>query len=260
MCSATWAPGACARRTTAPREVTCVDSSAAALELAAANAARNGTELITRKGDAFEVLEALAKEGARFDVVILDPPAFAKRKKDVPKALAAYKRLNQLAMRLLADDGISGVLLVLLSRERGGIAGCHRQGRARRRQAPADPGNGRPGAGSSGASRHPRDPISQSLFLSRERRFKVTHHAHLSAHQSHRDLDRAGFGIGPLRVHWYGIMYLIGFVAAWWLARYRARRPGSTWTPLDIDDLIFYCAMGVILGGRSAGASFTATT
>ena len=38
------------------------------------------------------------------------------------------------------------------------------------------------------------------------------------------------FGIGPLRVHWYGIMYLIGFVAAWWLARYRARQPGSTWT------------------------------
>jgi phosphatidylglycerol:prolipoprotein diacylglycerol transferase len=58
------------------------------------------------------------------------------------------------------------------------------------------------------------------------------------------------FGIGPLRVHWYGIMYLIGFVVAWWLARYRARRPGSTWTPLDIDDLIFYCAMGVIIGGR----------
>src|ERR1700739_1890324 len=57
-------------------------------------------------------------------------------------------------------------------------------------------------------------------------------------------------GIGPLRVHWYGIMYLIGFVAAWLLARYRARRPGSTWTALDIDDLIFYCAMGVILGGR----------
>ena len=58
------------------------------------------------------------------------------------------------------------------------------------------------------------------------------------------------FGLGPLRVHWYGIMYLIGFVAAWWLARYRARRPGSTWTTLDIDDLIFYCAIGVIVGGR----------
>ncbi len=58
------------------------------------------------------------------------------------------------------------------------------------------------------------------------------------------------FGIGPLRVHWYGIMYLIGFMAAWWLARYRARRPGSTWVALDIDDLIFYSAIGVIAGGR----------
>ena len=58
------------------------------------------------------------------------------------------------------------------------------------------------------------------------------------------------FGFGPLRVHWYGIMYLIGFVAAWWLARYRARQPGSTWGVLDIDDLIFYCAIGVIVGGR----------
>jgi phosphatidylglycerol:prolipoprotein diacylglycerol transferase len=58
------------------------------------------------------------------------------------------------------------------------------------------------------------------------------------------------FGIGPLRVHWYGIMYLIGFVGAWWLARYRAGRKGSTWVALDIDDLIFYCAIGVIAGGR----------
>jgi phosphatidylglycerol:prolipoprotein diacylglycerol transferase len=58
------------------------------------------------------------------------------------------------------------------------------------------------------------------------------------------------FGLGPLRVHWYGIMYLVGFGAAWWLARSRARRPGSTWTPLDIDDLIFYCCLGVIIGGR----------
>jgi phosphatidylglycerol---prolipoprotein diacylglyceryl transferase len=56
--------------------------------------------------------------------------------------------------------------------------------------------------------------------------------------------------IGPVKVHWYGIMYLIGFVGGWWLARYRARRPGSTWTGLEVDDLIFYCAIGVILGGR----------
>jgi len=87
-------------------EVTCIDSSAAALELAAANAARNGTKLATRKGDAFDVLEELAKQGARFDVVIVDPPAFAKRKKDLPKALAAYKRLNQLAIQVTAGEGI----------------------------------------------------------------------------------------------------------------------------------------------------------
>lgn len=88
------------------REVVCVDSSAAALEFAAANAERNGVGIAARRGDAFDVLEDLAKQGERFDVVIIDPPAFAKRKKDLPKALAAYKRLNQLAIQVLADDGI----------------------------------------------------------------------------------------------------------------------------------------------------------
>jgi 23S rRNA (cytosine1962-C5)-methyltransferase len=87
-------------------EVVCVDSSAAALELAVKNGERNGVALSVRKGDAFDVLEHLAAEGARFDVVVLDPPAFAKRRKDLPKALAAYRRLNQLAMPLLAADGI----------------------------------------------------------------------------------------------------------------------------------------------------------
>jgi 23S rRNA (cytosine1962-C5)-methyltransferase len=86
-------------------EVLCVDSSAAALEFAAANAERNGLKVRTRKGDAFETLEELAAQGSRFDLVIVDPPAFAKRKKDLPKALAAYKRLNQLAIQLI-EDGI----------------------------------------------------------------------------------------------------------------------------------------------------------
>jgi phosphatidylglycerol:prolipoprotein diacylglycerol transferase len=58
------------------------------------------------------------------------------------------------------------------------------------------------------------------------------------------------FGIGPVRVHWYGIMYLIGFAGGWWLARLRARQPGSTWKASDVDDLIFFCMLGVILGGR----------
>jgi 23S rRNA (cytosine1962-C5)-methyltransferase len=94
------------------REVLCVDSSAAALELAASNAERNrvnernGSQLTTVRGDAFDVLTDLAKKRARFDIVVIDPPAFAKRKKELPKALAAYKRLNQLAMQVIADDGI----------------------------------------------------------------------------------------------------------------------------------------------------------
>ena len=58
------------------------------------------------------------------------------------------------------------------------------------------------------------------------------------------------FKIGPLTVHWYGIMYLIGFAVAWWLARLRARKPGSTWTANDVDDFVFYAMLGVILGGR----------
>jgi len=93
-------------------EVLCVDSSAAALELASSNAERNrihersGGKLATVRGDAFDVLEDLVKKRSRFDVVVIDPPAFAKRKKDLPKALAAYKRLNQLAMQVIADDGI----------------------------------------------------------------------------------------------------------------------------------------------------------
>ncbi len=87
-------------------EVTCVDSSAAALDLAVRNAERNGLKIAVRKGDAFDVLEKLAREHAQFDIVVVDPPAFAKRKKDAPKALAAYKRLNQLALQLVSADGI----------------------------------------------------------------------------------------------------------------------------------------------------------
>jgi 23S rRNA (cytosine1962-C5)-methyltransferase len=87
-------------------EATCVDSSATALEQLQASATANGLQPNVIKGDAFDVLEKLHAEGRRFDVVIVDPPAFIKRKKDVPKGEAAYKRLNQLAMQLLERDGI----------------------------------------------------------------------------------------------------------------------------------------------------------
>ena len=63
-------------------------------------------------------------------------------------------------------------------------------------------------------------------------------------------IDPVIFEIGPLAVRWYGLMYVIGFAAAWLLARKRASAPGSTWKPVDVDDLIFFCALGVILGGR----------
>jgi 23S rRNA (cytosine1962-C5)-methyltransferase len=87
-------------------EVTCVDSSASALEQLQASASANGLKPAVIKGDAFDVMEKLHAEGRRFDVVVIDPPAFIKRKRDVPKGEAAYKRLNQLAMQLLEKDGI----------------------------------------------------------------------------------------------------------------------------------------------------------
>ena len=51
-------------------------------------------------------------------------------------------------------------------------------------------------------------------------------------------------------MHWYGIMYLLGFAAGWWLARTRAARPGSSWKPVDVDDFVFFAMVGGILGGR----------
>lgn len=87
-------------------EVTCVDSSAPALEGLQASAAANGFKPAAIRGDAFDVMEALHAQRRRFDVVVIDPPAFIKRKKDIPKGEAAYRRLNQLAMQLLEPDGI----------------------------------------------------------------------------------------------------------------------------------------------------------
>ncbi len=63
-------------------------------------------------------------------------------------------------------------------------------------------------------------------------------------------IDPVIVSIGPLAVHWYGVMYVIGFAAAWLLARRRASAPESSWRPIDVDDLIFFAAIGVIAGGR----------
>ncbi len=87
-------------------EVVCVDSSAPALELLSEAAAANGLAVRTLRDDAFDALAALRDAGEKFDVVIVDPPAFIKRRRDYPKGLAAYRKLNQLAMQLLPRDGI----------------------------------------------------------------------------------------------------------------------------------------------------------
>lgn len=73
---------------------------------------------------------------------------------------------------------------------------------------------------------------------------------------SYPNIDPVAFALGPIKVHWYGLMYLIGFLGAWWLGRRRARRPSSGWHPEQVDDLIFYGALGVILGGRLGYALF----
>lgn len=62
--------------------------------------------------------------------------------------------------------------------------------------------------------------------------------------------DSIALQIGPLAIRWYGLMYLIGFGGGWWLARRRAAAPASPCTTEQIDDLLFYVALGVILGGR----------
>jgi 23S rRNA (cytosine1962-C5)-methyltransferase len=87
---------------------TCVDVSQGALERVAENAARNGLadRVHCLQGDAFEVLRALKDEGRQFDTVILDPPAFIKRRKDEKEGTQAYARLNRLGIELLAPGGL----------------------------------------------------------------------------------------------------------------------------------------------------------
>jgi 23S rRNA (cytosine1962-C5)-methyltransferase len=88
------------------REVACVDSSATALEAAGHNAALNGASLETFKGQALDVLKQLAADGRRFELVVVDPPALIKRKKDHAEGLGLYGRLNRAALNLLVPGGI----------------------------------------------------------------------------------------------------------------------------------------------------------
>ncbi|ROR98851.1 SAM-dependent methyltransferase [Sinobacterium caligoides] len=89
-------------------EVVCVDSSEQALDWVHKNAELNGVadRVTSVQGNAAEALQALLEEGEKFDVVIVDPPAFIKRRKDLIKGGKAYQKLNQLAIRLLVKDGL----------------------------------------------------------------------------------------------------------------------------------------------------------
>ena len=64
------------------------------------------------------------------------------------------------------------------------------------------------------------------------------------------DIDPIALSLGPVRVHWYGLMYLVGFLGGWWLGRVRAGRSASGWTLAQVDDVILYAVLGVVLGGR----------
>jgi len=89
-------------------EVLCVDASESAIDRIQANAAGNGLadKVATLHGDVFEALSQLRVSQEKFDVVVLDPPAFIKRKKDAKAGEQAYHRLNQLGMQVLRRDGI----------------------------------------------------------------------------------------------------------------------------------------------------------
>ncbi|MBD3821574.1 MAG: class I SAM-dependent rRNA methyltransferase, partial [Thiotrichales bacterium] len=89
-------------------EVVCVDASSAALDGVEINAELNGVsdKLTTYEGNAFDVLKVLIGEAQKFDVVIVDPPAFVKRRKDLKSGSEGYRRINELAMRLVENDGV----------------------------------------------------------------------------------------------------------------------------------------------------------
>ena len=102
--------------------VTCIDSSEFALDCVEANAELNGVreKVSTIQGAAFEAMKMLIDEGERFDVVIIDPPAFIPKRKDIKSGEQAYRRANELAIRLVNKNGIlvSGSCSMHLGRDR----------------------------------------------------------------------------------------------------------------------------------------------
>lgn len=69
-------------------------------------------------------------------------------------------------------------------------------------------------------------------------------------------IDPVLLELGPLKIHWYGLMYLFAFASAWWLGKKRALTSDGLISPQQVDDLIFYGAIGVVLGGRVGSVFF----
>ncbi|QEY57694.1 prolipoprotein diacylglyceryl transferase [Pseudomonas sp. C27(2019)] len=67
---------------------------------------------------------------------------------------------------------------------------------------------------------------------------------------SYPNIDPVAIALGPLKIHWYGLMYLVGIGGAWWLASRRLHRFDAQWTKDTLSDLVFWVAMGIIIGGR----------
>ena len=88
------------------KAISCIDSSAPALDAAQRNAQLNGATLETIKGSALDMLKQLRDQTRQFDVIIVDPPALIKRKKDAEAGLEHYASLNRVAMQLLVPGGI----------------------------------------------------------------------------------------------------------------------------------------------------------
>lgn len=70
------------------------------------------------------------------------------------------------------------------------------------------------------------------------------------------DIDPIALSLGPVSINWYGIMYIVAFGGAWALATYRTRRNSGTWTAEHLSDLVFYCALGAVIGGRCGSVFF----
>ncbi|MBX3707931.1 MAG: prolipoprotein diacylglyceryl transferase [Pseudomonadales bacterium] len=69
-------------------------------------------------------------------------------------------------------------------------------------------------------------------------------------HPHYPDIDPVIVALGPLAIRWYGLAYLAAFALCWWLGSRRAARPGSGWTAQEVSDVVFYGAVGAVLGGR----------